>query len=183
MRLNCGYPFPRSPHRGRRSSRPGTVAAVHHSRQMRTSPATQSRIIMHVEEVDHYRDVRYGNTVVGKISAHTSAVRCGSGNIGTRQLRRARTDDLRGPVYPALPSFSWRLSWLRVRLRMVTAKDGNARHEAGLLAGFTAAQSGSLGRRVPGRQRRQVRRPWFTQTRTCRPPRAAGSRASPGRSR
>src|ERR1039457_2944624 len=34
-----------------------------------------------------------------------------------------------------------------VRLRMVTAKDGNARHEAGLLAGFTAAQPGSLAPR------------------------------------
>ena len=31
--------------------------------------------------------------------------------------------------------------------------------------------------------RRQVRGPWFTQTRTCRLLRAAGSRASPGRSR
>ena len=33
-----------------------------------------------------------------------------TGNIGTRQLWRARTDDLRGPVYSALPSFSLRLS-------------------------------------------------------------------------
>jgi hypothetical protein len=41
---------------------------------MRTSPANQSRIIMHVEEVDHYRGLRYGSTVIGKISAHTSAV-------------------------------------------------------------------------------------------------------------
>src|SRR5450631_1067698 len=40
---------------------------------MRTSPATQSRIIMHVEEVDHFRGARYGRTVIGKISAHTSA--------------------------------------------------------------------------------------------------------------
>src|ERR1017187_8494934 len=48
MRLNCGYQFPRSPHRGRRSSRPGTKAAVPHSRQKRmdmNGPSPHGRLL------------------------------------------------------------------------------------------------------------------------------------------
>jgi hypothetical protein len=112
-----------------------------------------------------------------------TAVKCSSGNIGTRQLRHARTDDLRGPVYPALPSFSWRLSWLRGTAPDVHCQ-GWQRVPRGRVAHWLHRGAARIaGRCVPGRQRRQVRRPSFTQTRTSRPLRAAGSRASPGRSR
>jgi hypothetical protein len=62
---------------------------------MRTSPATQWRIIMHVEEVDHYRGVRYGSTVIGKMSGHTSAaMRAGLAGCGASMIH-AYPGDLR----------------------------------------------------------------------------------------
>ena len=39
---DCGYPFPRCPDRGRRPSRAGTLAAVHQSRQVRTTQPISS---------------------------------------------------------------------------------------------------------------------------------------------
>jgi hypothetical protein len=70
--------------------------------------------------------------------AQVAAVRRGSGNIGTRQLRRTRTNDLRVRSAPA----SLRLSWLRGWLGMVTANSGNPLQGVELHAGFTAAQPG-----------------------------------------
>src|SRR6202035_4887196 len=72
-----------------------------------------------------------------------SAARRGSGTSAPASSGGARMSDLRGPAYPATAGFLLRLTWLRVRLGMVGAGNGNVLRDSGLLTRFTAARSGS----------------------------------------